>query len=297
MSHEAERAVIMLWCARLAWALLPVSAGTALSDATDDWATSPARVATVLLWAAWAVGLIALLAPRPWGLTALRVVAPATVFVSLLSLSDASAGAAAVAVIGSLVAAILALSAPVAQAAGNALAYGDEVRFPLRIPLALFLAPVPLAVVLITAGVSVGPLLLADGNYVVGVIVTVVGLALAIALARSLHALSVRWLVLVPAGLVAVDPLTLVDPVLIRREQILGVEQLPRARSVPGSLDLRLGTVAGTIAVSLHEPYPFAHRRGRRDAAIEEARGILVATVRPDAFVQAAGARRINIPS
>jgi hypothetical protein len=296
MRNEAERAVISLWCARLAWALLPVSVGTALGDAIDAWSTAPARVATVLLWSAWAVGLIALFAPRPWGLTALRVIAPTSVILALLCLGSTSATVATVALIGAVVAAALALSAPVAQAAGNALAYGDEVRFPLRIPLALFLAPVPLAVALIAVGVSAGPLLLANENYVAGVIVSVVGLALAVVLARSLHALSVRWLVLVPAGLVAVDPLTLVDPVLMRREQILGVERLPRARSVPDSLDLRLGTVAGTVAVSLHEPYPFAHRRGRRDAAIEEATGILVATVRPDEFVQAAGARRITIP-
>ena len=69
------------------------------------------------------------------------------------------------------------------------MAYGDEIRFPLRIPLSLFLGPVPLAVLLIAAGVSAGPLLLADGRYVVGVVATVVGLPIAAALARSLHAL------------------------------------------------------------------------------------------------------------
>jgi hypothetical protein len=33
MLIEAERAVVTVWCARLTWALLPVSTGVALSDA------------------------------------------------------------------------------------------------------------------------------------------------------------------------------------------------------------------------------------------------------------------------
>jgi len=295
MMIEAERAVITVWCARLTWALLPVSAGVALGDALEGWSTGPARLAAVMLWAAWTLGLVALLVPRPWGLTALRVVAPAAVLVALCSIWSTSAASATVAVTSAVVAAAFALSAPVAQAAGNALAYGDEIRFPLRIPLALFFGPVPLAVVLIAGGVSVGPLLLANESYVGGAILSVVGIALAAVLARSLHSLSVRWLVLVPAGLVVVDPLTLLDPVLMRREHIVSVERLVRTRSESGSLDLRLGTAAGTIAVELNETHPFARRRGRRDAAMQEAAGVLVSIIRADAFLAAAGERRIPV--
>ena len=69
---------MFVWCARLSWALLPLAAGDALADALADWSRAGV-VATVLLWGAWAAGLVALLAPRPWGLTALRVVAPSAV--------------------------------------------------------------------------------------------------------------------------------------------------------------------------------------------------------------------------
>jgi hypothetical protein len=295
MLIEAERAVITVWCARLTWALLPVSAGVALSDALDGWDAGPAHLAAVLLWAAWTLGLIALLAPRPWGLTALRVVAPTVVLLTLFSIASTSGTSATLAVTSAVVAAAFALSAPVAQAAGNSLAYGDEVRFPLRIPLALFFGPVPLAVVLIAGGASVGPLLVANESYVAGVLISIVGIAFAVVLARSLHSLSVRWLVLVPAGLVVVDPLTLLDPVLMRREYIVGVERLVRTRSETGSLDLRLGTAAGTIAVSLRETHPFARRKGRRDSTLQESAGVLVSIVRPDAFLQAAGGRRIEV--
>jgi hypothetical protein len=295
MSIEAERAVVSLWCARLMWALLPVSAGTALSDALSGWSVAPARLAAVLLWAAWTLGLVALLAPRPWGLTALRVVAPAAVIVAILSIGATSAAAAALAVSSSVVAAAFALSSSVAQASGNALAYGDEIRFSLRIPLSLFLGPVPIAVALIGAGISVGPLLLAARHWVAGIIVTVAGIAAAVTVVRSLHSLALRWVVLVPAGLVVVDPLTLADPVLMRREQILAVKQSRNGGTDAGALDLRLGTLPGTIELSLREPQSFARRRGRRDSELRDADVVLVSTVRANALVQAASARRIAI--
>ena len=190
---------------------------------------------------------------------------------------------------------MFALSAPVAQATGNALAYGDEVRFPLRIPPALFLGPVPLAVLLIGAGVSVGPLLIANEHYVAGVVLTVVGVAVAAVLARSLHALSLRWLVLVPAGVVVVDPLALADPVLMRREVIDHVERSTNARSEPGA------STFGSAAWRARSRSRCT-RRSRSPAAgaattrsCTRRHGVLVSTVRTDAFVREAGARRIAI--
>jgi hypothetical protein len=283
-----------MWCARLTWALLPVSVGTALADALGSWSTTPSRVATVLAWAAWSLGLIALFAPRAWGLTCLRVLAPAAVVVAALAAFGTDAGPAVVAIGSSLVTAAFACSAPVAQAAANSEAYGDEIRFPLRIPPSLFLGPVPLAIASIAAGVAIGPLLLADGRISAGLVVTAVGLALAAALGRSLHSLSRRWLVLVPAGLVVADPLTLTDPVLMRREQILAIEWAP-ATAPAGVFDLRLGSAAGTVEVRLRAAQTFSRRRGRRQMDMRDADTILVSTVLTGALMQAAAARRIAI--
>jgi hypothetical protein len=286
--------MMWLWCARLTWALLPVSVGSALSDSLASWSTPPARVAAGLAWAAWALGLLALFAPRAWGLTCLRILAPAAVAVAVATAFGAGAGLAVVAIASSLVTAAFACSAPVAQAAANSEAYGDEVRFPLRIPPSLFIGPVPLAVASVAAGVAIGPLLLADGRIAVGVVVTAAGLALAAVLVRSLHALSRRWLVLVPAGLVVADPLTLSDPVLMRREEIAGVERAPAAMA-DDVLDLRLGSPAGTVGVTLRAPQTFARRRGRRETVLQDADAILVSSVLTGAFISAAGARRIAI--
>jgi hypothetical protein len=285
--------LLSLWCARLTWVLLPVSAGGALSDALAGWSTSPARCAAVLLWTAWAFGLVALLAPRPWGLTALRVVAPGAMILAIASVPSTRAGSSVLAVSSCVVAGVFALSAPVAHAAVNAIAYGDEVRFPLRVPMSLLLGPVPLAVLLVGAGVSTGPLLLADGRVLLGVVVTALGFAIAFVLTRSLHALARRWLVIVPAGIVVVDPLTLADPVLMRREHVAALRRDSEADATADALDLRLGTQAGTLVLTLNREQSFARRRGRRDAELRDAGVVLVSTVRPAAVVTLAGERRI----
>jgi hypothetical protein len=283
-----------LWLARLAWVLLPVSAGGALGDALASWSSSPARVAAVFLWSAWSIGLVALLAPRPWGLTALRIVAPAAVVLTLASVTSTSAASAILAGSTTIVAAVLAMSASVAQTAANSIAYGDEVRFPLRTPASLLVGPVPLAVVLIGAGACAGPLLLADGRVVAGIACCALGLPVAFAMVRSLHSLARRFLVLVPAGVVVVDPLTLADPVLMRREQIARIGHLRNGESPPqGALDLRLGSRVGTVELTLREPQSFARRRGRHDAELLEAGLLLVAAARAAAFVTTAGERHI----
>jgi hypothetical protein len=282
-----------LWFARLAWVLLPVSAGGALGDALASWSSSPARVAAVFLWSAWSIGLGALLAPRPWGLTALRVAAPAAVLLTLASAPSASTASAALAGSTAIVAAVFAMSATVAQTAANSIAYGDELRFPLRMPVSLLVGPIPLAVVLIGAGTGAGPLLLADGRIVAGAIVSALGLPVAFAMVRSLHSLAGRFLVLVPAGVVVVDPLTLADPVLMRREQIARIGRERGAPPAARALDLRLGTRSGTIEVVLRAPQTFARRRGRHDAELHDAEVVLVATLLTSALITTAGERRI----
>jgi len=289
------KATLLLWCARLAWTALPVTLGGAIADALDRWPAGPARLAMVLLWTAWAAGLLALLAPRPWGLTLLRVTAPVAVACAVLSITSTSAASATIAVATSVLGAALALSDPIAAAAGNALAYGDEVRFPTRIPTPLLLGPVPLAVALVVAGAVTGPLLLADANLIAGAVCTVIGVPAAWLIVRSLDALSRRWVVLVPAGIAIVDPLTLLEPVLVRREVTRRLYRVP-GRSLPGDvLDLRLGSVVGGVEIELEAPVTFGRRRGRVDAQLVDTDRVVVAVTRPDALLALAGNRRLPI--
>ncbi len=138
---------VPLWFLRIAWITLPLTAGPAASAALSDWSDAPRLVAEVLLWLAWGAGLLATLAPRPLGLTALRAIAPAfLVFAIAVAFAGrASTAATVAALVATAVTAVLASGHDVAIAAVNALAYGDEQRVPLRVPPALFLAPLPLA--------------------------------------------------------------------------------------------------------------------------------------------------------
>ena len=137
--------------------------------------------------------------------------------------------------VATAIAAVLTSGHDIAIAAVNAIAYGDEQRVPLRVPPALFLAPLPLARALVVAGVVAGPLLLADGRIVLGLVALVIGVPWPSVLARALHGLSRRWAVLVPAGFVVVDPMTLADPVLFLRERITGMQAADATRAAPAT--------------------------------------------------------------
>ena len=78
----------------------------------------------------------------------------------------------------------------------------------------------------LVAAVTAGPLLLAARLWVAGALLTALGAALAIVTARALHGLSERWAVLVPAGLVLHDPMTVTDPFLLPPRR----HRAPRAR-------------------------------------------------------------------
>ena len=80
------------------WVTLPLTAGGLAADALDGWSTAPQVVAAVLLWAAWAVGLLAVLVPRPIGLTVVRAVAPLFALLALVAAVTADVDAVIVAI-------------------------------------------------------------------------------------------------------------------------------------------------------------------------------------------------------
>ncbi len=218
----------LLWPARVLWFVLPLSLGFVMRDALASWSSGPTILAAAMLYAAWLAGLVALVALHPWSFTVLRIVAPVSVLVALSGVRAAALWIALLALAHSLVVCALALHGAIAQACAQAEAYGDEVRRPLRTPPLLCLVLV-IVVPVIASGVAVGPLLLAAGRVAWGVVATVLGLAVAAILARSLHSLSRRLLVFVPAGLVLSDPLTMPDPVLLPASGSRGSRSLPRS--------------------------------------------------------------------
>jgi len=288
---------VPLWLLRIAWVTLPVTAGPAVSSAIADWSEAPRIVAEVLLWLAWGAGLLATIAPRPETLTVLRAIAPAFFVFAIVAVVDGEPSTleAAGALVATGVSAVLTSGHDIAIAAANAVAYGDEARVPLGVPPALFLAPIPLARALAIAAVAAGPLLLADGDIVAGVVALVVGVPVLLVLGRALYGLSRRWAVLVPAGFVVVDPMTLADPVLLLREHIQSIAAVPPGPAPPDALDLRLGATAGSIVVRFDEEAELFRATRRRRTDTVRAPAVCVALVRRETMLRAAAARRLPV--
>ena len=281
------------------WVTLPLTAGSAAADALDGWSTAPQIVAAVLLWTVWAAGLLAVLVPRPVGLTVVRAVAPllATTAVVIAVAADVDTLGAVGAVAATLAASVLASRPAIAFAAVNSASYGDESRYPLHVPPALFLAPLPLARLALGAAIAIGPLLLADQRWVLGGIALVVGAPVAVVVSRILHGLSDRFVVLVPAGFVVVDPFTLSDPVLCVREHIVSLRAAgPAPTPRPELLDLRLGATVGTVALTLDEDAElFRTGRTRRSTVTTRANELWVAPLRRRVLLAEAAQRRITV--
>jgi hypothetical protein len=285
--RKSQGVVLLPWLVRAVWLALPFTAGAALAGALDDRSAAVGLVAAVLLWTGWAAGVLAVLLPRPAGLTALRVLAPAATAAALWSGSAAGAVVPAVAT-------ALVLAPETGAWLVNGAAYGYERRFPLRAPGPLLLGPIVLAWALVVAGVVAGPLLLATRQWVAGTVALVVGLPLALALLRSLHALSGRWAVLVPAGLVLKDHLALRDPVLFRRQD---VELLRGAPAESDGADLTVRAPGLALEVSLREAYDVVLAQpGRRSPGQPgKLRRFLFTPTRPGALLADAGGRRIRV--
>ncbi|HYH49639.1 MAG TPA: hypothetical protein VEG38_08830 [Acidimicrobiia bacterium] len=224
----------------------------------------------------------------------LRVVAAAAAVMAVAAVPAAGAGQGLLAVGGTAVAAALAFAPAVGYRFVNGAAYGEERRYPLRVPPALLLGPVPLAALLLVAGVAAGPLLLADERWVAGVVALALSVPLLKVAARSVYALSQRWAVLVPAGIVLKDPLTLVDPVLFPRERIASLRPLPfPAAPAEDILDLRLGAVPGSLVLELTEEAQLFRALGRqRGGESVKARRLAFSPRQPDALLAEAATRR-----
>lgn len=268
-----------------------------MGEAVAPWSGSTRATAAVLLWVAWLVVLVALLAPRPVGLTAARTGAPLALATSAIAVATgrpsavSSMSALAVTTLGVVLVAIPSFSRSCAQGA----AYGDEERFPLKVPPALFLGVLPVAVLGVGVGIAAGPLLLAAGNVGLGIPVLLLGWGVAFLLLRSLHLLSRRWAVLVPAGFVIADPMTLSDPVLFVREHIRGLGPAdPRVRPSPDATDLRLGAARGSLALLLDDDAEI-YRRSRGGAANVRTHLLLIAPVAAAELLEHASTRRITV--
>jgi hypothetical protein len=200
------------WLLRLAWIGVLVAGGPAI-----DGADAPSGdVVTYVAFGGWFAAVCAMAIPAVVSLTATRLLVPLAVPVALLSSvagADAVPGVSFVAL--TLLATTIAYSAVLGRSFVQASAYGEEDRHLLRSPAAYaFAAGVSWA---IWAAATLGATLaLADGRWVIGVVLVAIAIAGSVLGWPRWHRLARRWLVVVPIGLVIHDQLVLAETVMLR---------------------------------------------------------------------------------
>jgi hypothetical protein len=117
----------------------------------------------------------------------------------------------------------------------------------------LLAGPIEVAWAITVGAPAAGALLLAAEAWAAAAIVLVLGLPAAFILGRSLHGLSLRWVVFVPAGVVLHDPLSLVDPVLVERKLIATLRPVAHHADTSG-LDLTQRAPGLALELVLREP-------------------------------------------
>jgi hypothetical protein len=279
---------------RVLWVTLPFVLGPLLGAALHPRVTALRTGGAIALWIVWAAVLVAVLIPRVQTLTFVRVVAPgALAAATWAAFADELDGRAAVGLAAALAVTIAALVAPTGDAFVNGSSYGDERRMPLRPPGLLLLGPIELAWAAAVAGFVAGPMLLATEQWVAGVIVTVVGLPIAVLAVRALHPLARRWLVFVPAGFVIHDHLALAEPVLFRRAELTAFAIAP---ADPAATDLTAGSLGPALRAAFEAPVaitPVAPS-ARRSEPVDprDVTAVLFAPTRPGAALTEAARRR-----
>ena len=231
---------MVFWLARVVWVLVGVVAPWA--SLAHDRSAAVATVLGAWGWAGWTAVLVAIMVPSAISLTVVRTIVPLSV---VAATADGN-----VPVVIVTAAALVLLSLPdTVDCLVQGGAYGAETRFLLRTPVP-YVVPAFLVWGLFVGSLIGGSLLVAAGEYVVGVPLTAVGAGLAVLVPRRLHRLARRWLVIVPAGIVVHDHLVLAETMMVRRSQTRDVAV---AGANGEAADLTGGVLGRRIIVSMSE--------------------------------------------
>jgi len=283
---------IDVWLLRAVWLVMPFTTGplfeTALSDSRAPFRTG----VSIGLWLVWGAMLVLIMVPRTETFSAVRIVAPASLVAVVWALIDVGSGAPSgervIAGLGAAAATALSLRSQLADSFVDGSSYGDERRFLLGTPGALLVGPLLIVWVVTVAGAIAGPLALLDQRWLLGAILLVAGAPIAWFGARTLHRLSNRWLVFVPAGIVVHDKTALREPQLFRAADIARFGPAPVDAD---ETDLSLSALGLALRVALNEPTKIIENSRSDDASPTEINGFIISPNRPGAVVAEANKR------
>ncbi len=282
------------WVARLAWILVAVIGGGAVEAAVDGRSSAVAWTTAIGGWSVWAVAALGLAIASVRSLTAVRLVVPlalpATVATGL-----GGAPATDLLLLGgpSVVAAAAVMTAEFGRQWVQASAYGDEERFPLRFPVGAGLAAIVTWLIWAPALIA-GPLLIAAESWLTGVLVTLLALAGTVLLGPRWHRLSMRWFVLVPAGVVIHDPVVLADTFPLRTAQVASIG-LASADTQAADLTGPASGYAVEIATTESVTAVFAFTPAEPNGKAIHLRSFLIAPSRPGRALRSAHARGLPV--
>jgi hypothetical protein len=279
------------WVARLAWVAVAVSGTPALESALQERSPSLRVTSLILAAAFWLAGVAAVAVTSTSTLTLARVVIPTVIPAGLLGIF---LGAEPVASIGTLIFALIATAVVATpeygQIAVQSSAYGNEVRFPLRPPLGFLIAAVITWTLWVAATLS-GALLLGSGTWVPGIILSALAITVLALATPRWHRLSQRWLVLVPAGVVIHDPVTLSDTIMLKRSQI---RHLTLAPADTEAYDITGPAAGHALEIAINETITVVCAPiGKEAPKAIHLTALLVAPSRPGRALQAAADRAL----
>lgn len=280
-----------VWTLRAAWLLLPLSVGQAASELLHPLNDTSRTLATIVVWTLWALVLTATMVPLPVTLTILQVSGPASaVFAGWATMQADDGGQAGLGLATALLVAVMVFAAPIADRFVDGASYGDERRFLLRAPGPVVIVLGPISTAIAIAGWAAGPTLLFNGKWAAGGASTLVGWTMAGFSVRALHRLKQRWAVLVPAGFVLHDHLSLAEPALLQRASLAG---LTAATADTTALDLTQQARGLAIEVRCRKPHDLLPAGKRGTTELQTVEAFLCSPVRPDALLAEAARRRL----
>lgn len=282
------------WVARAAWVAVALVGGSAVERAVAGRSDAVRWTAVIGAWGVWALAALALAIPAVRSLTAARLLVPLGL-VAAVATALAGAPAIDVALLGGLaaLAALATLSAEFGIGYVQASAYGDEQRFPLRPPVGVGLAALVVWLLWAPALVA-GPLLLAARSWPAGLACCAAAVAGAVVVGPRWHRLSRRWFVLVPAGVVVVDPVVLADTLMLRTAQIAAIRLAP---ADTGAADLT-GPASGyavEVSTTATVTAAFAPTPSEPNGRAIHMTAFLISPSRPGAALLAAAGRGLPV--
>jgi hypothetical protein len=280
--------------ARLAWILVAVIGGSAVESAVDGRSSAIAWTAAIGGWGLWALGALGLAVAAVRSLTVVRVVVPLSL---VATIAAGFGGATAVDLVLLGGPAVIAVAAVMTAEFGRqwvqASAYGDEERFPLRFPVGAGLAAIISWLVWAPTAIA-GPLLVAAESWIGGVLLCVLAIAGVVVLGPRWHRLTLRWFVLVPAGVVLHDPVVLADTFPLRTAQVASIG-LAAADTQAADLTGPASGYALEVATTESVTAVFAFTPAEPNGKAIHLRSFLIAPSRPGRALRSAQARGLPV--